>query len=213
MARPASRTAKKKRTIEVDFSDVESGGGGGFHIPEGEYGVIVDSAEVGISSNDNEQIEWHFKGTDGKAKGKLFYFYTPLVEQALWKLRQTLEGLGVEVPDSVMDVDLDELEGLEGTAVVEDDEYQGKTRSKLAAIVVPEAEEPESRSAKSSAKGAGKGKVVKVSEDEVKEMSEDELESLIEKHDLGVDLSDYKILRKKIAAVTAALEENDLLDG
>jgi hypothetical protein len=44
-------------------------------------------------------------------------------------------------------------------------------------------------------------------------MSEDEeLEGLNDKFDLGVDLGDYKVLRKKIAAITAALEENDLLE-
>lgn len=198
----------KKRTIEVDFTDVSSSGGGGFHIPEGEYSMKVESVELGVSSNDNEQIEWQFKGTEGKAKGKIFYFYTPLLEQALWKLRQTLEGLGVEVPDSAMDIELDELVDLECTGIVEDDEYQGKTRSKLVGLV---SQEEDAGSGKK--KPNGKGKIIKVSEDEVKDMSEDELESLVNKHELDVDLSDYKILRKKSAAVIAALEEANLLEA
>lgn len=210
--------AKKTRSVTVDFTDVESGGGQGFHIPEGEYGVKVESVEQNTSSNDNEQLAWVFKGTEGKAKGKTFYFYTPLIEQALWKLRQTLEALGVEVPDSSLDIDLDELVDLEATGVVEDDEYKGKTRSRLAGLVVAEEEaevEEEEKPAKGKAGAKGKAttkKVVKVSEAEVKEMSEDELEALIEKHSLDVDLADHKILRKKQAAVIADLTEKELLE-
>jgi hypothetical protein len=206
----AKRTSKT-RSVEVDFTGVEVSGGGGFHIPEGEYGMKVDSVNKGVSSNDNDQLEWIFKGTEGKAKGKTFYFYTPLIEQALWKLRQTLEALGVEVPDSAMDIDLDELEGLECTGEVIDDEYKGKTRSKLDKIV-SDAEEEEEPARKTKGNGKAK-KVVKVSEEEVKEMNEDELEDLISKHSLDVDLGDYKVLRKKIAAVVAALDESGQLDA
>ena len=196
--------AKNKRTVEVDFTNVSTKSG--LHIAEGEYGMKVLSADLGVSGAGNNQIEWVFKGIDGDAKNKTFYFYTPLVQQALWKLRQTLEALGVDTPDSVTDIDLDELVGLECTGIVEDDEYQGQTRSKLVSLISGESEEPKS-------KKKSNGKVVKVSEDEVKDMSEDELESLVDKHDLGVDLSDYKILRKKMAAVIAALEENNLLES
>lgn len=197
----------EKRSVNVDFTDVEAGTGGGFHIPEGDYGVVVHSAELTTSSNDNEQIKWVFKGTEGKAKGKQFFFYTPLVEQALWKLRGTLEALGVETPDSAMDIDLDELIGMEGIGQVVDDEYQGKTRSKLSGLSPGEEDVSDKKPAK------GKNKAVKVSEDEVKEMSEDELESLVEKHSLDVDLKDYKVLRKKIVAVVAELAEKDLLEA
>jgi len=200
----------KKRTVEADFTNVPHGSGGSFHIPPGEYGVKVLSAEYGTSQNGNEQIEWQFTGIEGKSKGKTFYYYTPLLENTLWKLRNTLEALGIEVPDSAMEIELDELEGLECRGFVEDDEYQNQIRSKLVKVISGE-EEEEERPAKK--KSNGKTKVVKVSEDEVKDMSEDELESLVEKHDLGVDLSDYKILRKKVTAVIAALQENDLLEA
>ena len=209
MARPARRS--KRRTIEVDFTDVEVGGGGGFHIPEGEYGMIVESVKTGTSSNDNEQLEWIFKGTEGKAKGKSFYFYTPLVEQALWKLRQTLEALGVEVPDSAMDIDLDELEGLECVGNVVDDEYKGKERSKLDSLSDGEASnegEAEPRGRRGDSK-----KKTKVSEDEVKDMDADELETLVEKYNLDIDLSKFKTDRKKQTAVIAELEEQELLEA
>ena len=45
----------------------------------------------------------------------------------------------------------------------------------------------------------------------VKAMNEEELEELIEEHDLDVDLDDHKTLAKKKVAVIDALKENDLL--
>lgn len=213
----ARRPTRKSSNVEtVDFSDVPEGGGGGFRIPEGEYTVKVDEVKKGVSSNDNEQFEWIFKGVSGKAKGKTFYFYTPLVEQALWKLRETLTALGLEVPEGPMDIDLDELTDLEGVAMVEDDEYKGKIRSKISGFVVDsEVEEEDEEEETTKKKPAGKGKkaLPPISEDEVKAMSEDELEALVEKYGLDVDLSEHKILRKKVAAVTAELEEKELLEA
>ena len=52
-----------------------------------------------------------------------------------------------------------------------------------------------------------------ITADEVTEMSEDDLESVIEKYDLDVELSDFKTLRKKCAAVIDALEEADMLES
>lgn len=222
MARKAARTATrtgrraKSNVVSVDFTDVEVGEGGGFHIDEGEYGMKVVSVEQTTSGNDNEQFAWVFKGTDGAAKGKTFYFYTPLVEQSLWKLRETLEALGQDVPDGPMDVDLDELVDAEGVAAVEDDVYRGKTRSKIAGFVIDaEAAEEDDKTTKGKkAAAAGKGKKLpKLTADEVKEMSEEELEEIVEKYGLECDLSESKTLRRKAAAVTAELEEKEHLDS
>src|SRR5487761_2301121 len=115
MARAA---VKKGRVISVDMEGVSSEGGGSFHIPEGDYGMKVVEVTEETSKSGNEMLKWVFEGTEGKAKGKTFWLYTTLTPESLWKLKQTLEALGVEVPDSAMDLDLDELEGLECTGVV-----------------------------------------------------------------------------------------------
>lgn len=208
----ATRSGKGKgRVISIDFSDVGEGGGS-FQIPEGEYAVKCESAKQELSSNDNDMISFVFVGTEGKAKGKKFFYHNTLVEQALWKLRETLLGLGVEVPEEVLDLNLDDLVGLEGTAIVEDDSYKGKIRSKISGFVIDDAAgevEPETRSTRANGKTT-KGKS-KFSEDEVLEMGEDDLVSLIKKTDLEVDLGDFKTLSKKRAAVVASLEEAKLL--
>jgi hypothetical protein len=74
-----------------------------------------------------------------------------------------------------------------------------------------EEEEEEKSSKKSSKKDKGK-KVEKYDRGDLDDMSEKELQKLIDKHDLEVDLDDYKKLPKKVAAVADALEAEDLLE-
>jgi hypothetical protein len=207
---------KSSRTIRVDMRNVGTGGAR-FRIEPGEYTLKCEEVTEEISkSSDEPMLSWIFRGIDGKAKGKTFYYHTSLQEQALWKLRETLLGLSIEVPEEIMDIDLDELEGLEGTAIVDDDEYQGRISSKIQSFKVPEDEEPEERPSRTSRTSRDNGrkpaKAAKVSEEEVNDMAEDDLESLIEKADLEVDLGDYKTLTKKKAAVIAALEGAKLLE-
>jgi len=61
-------------------------------------------------------------------------------------------------------------------------------------------------------KSKGKKKPKKLDRDEVSDMDEEELQELIDEHDLDVDLDDYKKLGKKVSAVIDALEEEDLLE-
>lgn len=65
---------------------------------------------------------------------------------------------------------------------------------------------------KKADKKGGKKKSKKLSRSDVEDMDEDELQELIDKHDLDVDLDDHKKLPKKVAAVIDELEEADLLE-
>ncbi len=61
-------------------------------------------------------------------------------------------------------------------------------------------------------KTKSKKKAKKLSRGDVEDMDEDELQELIDEHDLDVDLDDFKKLPKKVSAVIDALEEEDLLE-
>lgn len=65
---------------------------------------------------------------------------------------------------------------------------------------------------KKADKKGGKKKPKKLSRSDVEDMDEDELQELIDEHDLDVDLDDHKKLPKKVAAVIDELEEADLLE-
>jgi hypothetical protein len=62
-------------------------------------------------------------------------------------------------------------------------------------------------------KGRKGKKAKKIAQDEVQDMSQDELEDLIKEHELDVDLDDFKTLNKMRNAVISELEQNDLLEA
>lgn len=57
------------------------------------------------------------------------------------------------------------------------------------------------------------GKKGAVTEDDIQEMNEDELEALVEEHELDLDLSEFKTLRKMKNAVIDAMEEGGHFDS
>ena len=75
-------------------------------------------------------------------------------------------------------------------------------------------EEPEKEEPKKSGKASGKSKKddEPVTEEQVQEMNEDELEAVVEQFDLDVDLSEFKTLRKMKNAVIDAMEEGGHFD-
>jgi hypothetical protein len=249
----ARRPSRKGKIVRVDFTGVESGGGGGVKIPEGSYRMKVAKVEEDESSAGNDMFKWTFKGVEGKAKGKTFYQYTTLNDEALWKLRSLLEALDVEVPDGPLDIDLEDMIDRELIGIVQDDTYKGKTSSKMMDFESPdgageeeEQEEEEETTSRSRRKkpaeeeeeeatprrgrkkpaaeeeeeeveetrprrGGKKTKPEPIAGDEVRAMEEEELEEVIEKYKLEVDLSKFKTPSRKSSAVIAALEEAEML--
>jgi len=241
MARSASRRKAKDRTVSLDFTDVEAGGGG-FKIPEGSYRMKVKEVEDTESDAGNSMFKWTFEGLEKKAKGKKFYLYTVYdPPDSLWKLRSLLEALGQDVPDGPLDLDLDEMVDLEIIGEVGDEEYQNKITSKLqdfssvdgadgddgdgdddekpargkkkrGAKEEADEDDDDGKSARGKKKPAGKGKKLDaISAEEVKAMDDDEMAETVEKYDLDVELKDHKTPRRKASAIIAALEEKELL--
>jgi len=99
------------------------------------------------------------------------------------------------------------LEALEAEDLLE--EEKKKTRGKKE----PEEEEEEPKGKASSKAGSKKSsKKLTWTEEAIQDMSEDELEEVIEKAGVEVDLSEFPTLRKKKNAVVDALDENDQLE-
>lgn len=96
----------------------------------------------------------------------------------------------------------------------EDEKPSKKSKSKKPAKGKSKSDDDDEDEDDKPAKGKkAKGKKpAKVDRDDVEEMDEDELQELIDAHDLDVDLDDYKKIAKKRDAVIEALEEEDLLD-
>lgn len=223
----ARRAAKKSNTISVDFSGV--GTLGRFQV-DGDYPLRV----VEVTQEDGDKypyLNWCLE-CSGDPEGARVYNNTSLAPQSLWNVKAMLEAIGVEVPDDSMDIDLDELVDLELMGKIEMEPYDGKNRPRLIDFweledekpakgakakrgkAAAEDEEDEKPARGRSARGKKKAEPAPVTEDDIGDMSQDELQDLIEAHDLDVDLDDFKTLRKMQAAVIDAAQEADILtDG
>lgn len=207
-----ARRKKSGSSVKVNFKGVESRQ----TPPEGDYPFKVLEAVAGQSAAKNDQIEVTAEIYKGEFKGYKGYIYFPLQENSLWKLHAFLTALGEEVPEDEMDVDLSELVDKEFVGVLTHETYNGRKRAKLTDFDNIDNYDGADDDKKASGKKAGgkKAKASKVSRSDVADMDEDELQSLLEEHDLEdeVDLDDHKKLPKKVAAVLEALEEADLLE-
>lgn len=201
MKKPTS-SKKAGKGIKVDFTGVSTEGGG-VHIPEGSYlARPIEASKETSGSSHEDYISWVFQITEGKCKGTKLYDNTSLQQQSLWRLRRSLEAMGVETPDGPYDLDLDAIVEDKDIVVaidVEDDKYQGKLKSKIVAVMSPE--------------DASAGDTEVDGEVDFSEMDSDALEEFAEENGLDVDLSKLKTTAKKRAAVEEAYESAKGSDG
>jgi hypothetical protein len=132
---PAPQKGTKPATLSIDFEGVEERrGGASAHVPPGDYIVKVADYEIRTKKDDNSRryISWALDiVAPSEFKGKRVYFITSLVKESLWNLRNFLEDMGVKVPARAVDVPLAKLKGRELGITVDDDEYEGKIKSKV----------------------------------------------------------------------------------
>jgi Protein of unknown function (DUF669). len=200
MARKSKET-KKSRKISVDMSGVESSK----KVAEGDYRLKVTGVEKEkAESSGKDKLSWEFEITAGKSKGATLYYTTSLQPQALWNLKGLLENLGVEVPDSAMDLDLDDLVDREVGGTVEHEVYEGKKRSRLVDFMP--IDDVDGEEGGDEDEGGSENNELPDA-DAINEMDEDELQAVIDEHELEVDLDDHKKLKAKRKAVIEAIEE------
>lgn len=113
------KTKKSKNTVTINWEEEE---GGKFIQHPGEYVVKAISAESNEDDEGRTFIKWTFQVTSGKGKGSTISTSTFITPKALWKLRELLECMGIEIGNSVQDLDLDEAidEGQEFVIEVEE---------------------------------------------------------------------------------------------
>lgn len=207
MAR-SSRAKAKPTSIKVNFEGVEASG----NVSEGRHLLTVDGApEVKTSENSgNDYVNFKFK-----APGGVVYHTCSLQPQALFNLRNTLESLGVEVAEELMDIDLTELDGLTCGGEVEHETYQGKKKARIidlfpeAELEGAEEEEEEEEAPKPKAGKAGKKAPEPEPEEELTyadlaEASKEELLEIAKDNEVeGITLK----LKKDLEALRAHIAE------
>ncbi len=128
----ATKKKTTKKAVTVDFTGVDKGTKR--RIPAGDYAFKVDKCYEDVSQSGNNMVVFECVISEGKHKGFRAWVQCAITPKALWKLRQMLEALGVEVPQGKFKLVPKKYVGLEFGATVEDDTYEGKTRSKIADV-------------------------------------------------------------------------------
>jgi hypothetical protein len=124
--------AKKRR---ADFSNVSDGGSHNpKHRPEGDYVMKIIKAEDGESKAGNDQTVFTLVVADeaNKARPATYPYYCGWDDKQLWKIRKLFEAAGIPVPKKAVVVDPNKLVGKLIGAALEDDEYEGRMRSRIA---------------------------------------------------------------------------------
>jgi hypothetical protein len=218
--------ARKNVLIAPDMTDVDDEGGGGGRIPAGDYLMECADARADQSKAGGDMFVWKFRGLEGPAKARIFYLYTSLSPTALWKLKQTTKALGI-YDDGGFEIDIDAVRGTQVVGVVLDNEYtntQGQTvvNSKLDTVRAVDAEATATAKpvAASTARAAvppprGNGKrgkeLPQMDAAEVRKMTADELEDLVETYKLGLNLAKSPTLKSKVAATIQGLDNAGML--
>ena len=139
--------AKTPAKLTVDFSNVEDRreGGKAAHVPEGDYLLKVAGCELKPKKDDptSKYLNWRLTidtPSNFKNAGSIWHT-TSLKPEALWNLRNFLDDLGIKVPKSAVEIPIQSIvsKGLIIGATLADDEYNGVTKSKIAATFKKEA--------------------------------------------------------------------------
>lgn len=203
---------------------------------EGDH--LMKVAETSLEKGDaGRYISWKFEIVDGPSEGGVVYHNTSLAPQALFNLRGVLEALGIEITEGLMsddvadDAEKGEYDDMEMMGTIEHEVWEGRKRARLVDFFPAEEDEPEPETRSSRRKdkkkeeeepeprarsrrsgGKKKSKEIVLSQEEINDMTQDELEGVIEDADLDCDLSEYRTLGKMKAAVIDAAEKAGILE-
>lgn len=139
----AKARKKSGRSVSVDFTGVDSGGGGRL-LPEDTYLFeIKEIEEKEGESSGQPYLAFTLEVADGEFVKTRAWDNFSLQPQALWKLRGLLETIGMDVPDGSMDIDLDELIGVMVKADVIHEPWEGKQKHRINSYMPADAESVE----------------------------------------------------------------------
>lgn len=119
----------------LDFTNVQEGGGAfrKTRYPAGDYLGKITKVQDAKSKEDNKPM-WLFTI---EVKAGKYPYYCKLVENQLWKIRNIFVAAGISVPRKKLKVDPNKVVGKSIGVTLDDDEYDGKMQSTIAAVFPP----------------------------------------------------------------------------
>lgn len=123
--------ADKASSAPIDFTNVKEGGGtfNKKRQPVGDYKGTITSVVDAPSKKDNIN-QWLFTIQVGTGT---YPYYCKHQENQYWKIRDILVACGLNVPKKKVNVDPNKCVGRNIAITLDDDEYDGKAQSQIAA--------------------------------------------------------------------------------
>lgn len=98
----------------------------------GDYEAVIVSFEAGVSKKDNPQ--WVFGLQLTSDKSAVYPYYCGLDNDSAWKIRNLILAAGMNAPKKKVSVDAAKLVGKKIGLELEDDEYEGREKSRISRI-------------------------------------------------------------------------------
>jgi hypothetical protein len=119
----------------VDFTNVQTLNMN--PLPAGQYYVQVVACNPKSSKAGKPMFEWQYRVVDGEFENRRIYQNTMLQQESLWKLKQNLVGLGYSEADleGNIQIDPEEMFGLECYAVVTQRTWEGQVRNDVQRLI------------------------------------------------------------------------------
>jgi hypothetical protein len=116
----------------LDFSNVKEGGGrfNKKRQPEGDYKAKIIKVENVTKKDNKKKKMWLFSI---QVKTGIYPLYCGFGEAELWKIRQLWAAAGVNIPKKRVSLDPNTVVNKEIAVTLEDDEYDNKQQSTIAA--------------------------------------------------------------------------------
>lgn len=121
----------------LDMTDVKDGGSfNKGRVPSGDYlAKVVKVDDAKVKKGDNEgQDQWLFTIQLEQFKSRKYPYYCTLTPNQLWKVRNLCTAVGIVVPKKRVKIDPNKLLNRLIAVTMEDDEYEGKEQSVIAAV-------------------------------------------------------------------------------
>lgn len=134
--------ANEVRARALDFTNVrEVSGINPIRMDEGDYLATVKAVTEKESKKSGLPM-WEFVIGLNDRQSATYGYYCVLDDQQLWKVRNLLIAAGISVPKKRVKVDPNKVVGRTVAITLEDDEYEGKEKSTIAAVFSAEELEP-----------------------------------------------------------------------
>lgn len=113
--------------ITVDLSNYKERVGA--RVPEDTYRVVVEDAELDQAKSGNEMINLWFRIVGGPEDGSTLVDRLVLTEKSLFRVVGFMQAIGLPTPKKRLQLNLKQFINKQLEVTVEDDTYQGRTRS------------------------------------------------------------------------------------